>query len=64
MGSRVFYSAMSGRASLYNPTLATQYIRQKYFASYVNDSWKISPKLTLNLGLRWDIVHSHPGTVQ
>jgi hypothetical protein len=42
-------------ASLYVPTLATQYIRQKYIASHVNDSWKATSKLTLNLGLRWDI---------
>jgi hypothetical protein len=42
-------------ASVYVPTLATQYIRQKYIADYVNDSWKVTPKLTLNLGIRWDI---------
>lgn len=42
-------------ASLYVPTLATQYIRQKYIASHVNDSWKVTPKLTLSLGIRWDI---------
>ena len=43
------------QASLYVPTLSTQYIRQKYIAAYVNDSWKIATKLTLNLGVRWDI---------
>ena len=25
-----------------------------YFAPYAMDDWKVSPKLTLNLGLRWD----------
>jgi Carboxypeptidase regulatory-like domain len=42
-------------ASLYVPTLATQYIRQKYYSSHVNDSWKVTNKLTVNLGVRWDI---------
>jgi hypothetical protein len=42
-------------ASLYDPTLATQYIRQKYIASYANDSWKVTPRLTLSFGIRWDI---------
>jgi hypothetical protein len=42
-------------ASLYVPTLETQYIRQKYYAAYLNDNWKVSHRLTLNLGIRWDV---------
>jgi hypothetical protein len=25
-----------------------------YYGIYINDDWKVSPKLTVNLGLRWD----------
>jgi hypothetical protein len=25
-----------------------------YFAPYIQDDWRVSPRLTLNLGLRWD----------
>lgn len=29
--------------------------RNLYIAPWIEDDWKVSPKLTLNLGLRWDI---------
>lgn len=30
------------------------YFQQKEFGSYVTDTWKLTPKLTLDYGLRWD----------
>jgi len=35
---------------------------KNYYGTYINDDWKITPKLTLNLGLRWDffgLVYEH-----
>ncbi|HEU0119148.1 MAG TPA: TonB-dependent receptor [Bryobacteraceae bacterium] len=33
----------------------TRGMRLTYFAGYIQDDYKLSPKLTLNLGLRWDL---------
>jgi hypothetical protein len=30
------------------------YFQQKEFGSYIDDTWKLSPRLTVGLGLRWD----------
>ncbi len=29
--------------------------RADYYAAFIQDDWKITPKFTLNIGLRWDI---------
>jgi hypothetical protein len=37
---------------------------KNYYGSFVNDDWKITPKLTINLGVRWDffgLVLEHHG---
>jgi hypothetical protein len=42
-------------ASMAVRTLADQHIRQKYGTAHINDNWRVTSKLTLNLGLRWDL---------
>lgn len=34
----------------------TDGFRQPHHALYVMDDWKVTPKLTINLGLRWEII--------
>ncbi|MCW5980752.1 MAG: TonB-dependent receptor [Bryobacteraceae bacterium] len=29
--------------------------RNGYYSPWINDDWKVTPKLTLNLGLRWEV---------
>ena len=50
------------RFDVYNSDAAT---RQKRGGFYGQDSWRMTPKLTLNYGVRWDIIFpetvNHPG---
>ena len=32
------------------------YMRNKYGAGYVQDSWRVRPRLTLSYGIRWDVI--------
>jgi hypothetical protein len=52
-GFASFYLGAASNASISIPQ--SNGWRAKYFALFVADDWKFSPKLTLNLGLRYDL---------
>jgi Carboxypeptidase regulatory-like domain len=50
-----FADFLLGVASNYNQADSqAYYIRHKYFGGFAQDSWRATPTLTLNYGLRWD----------
>jgi hypothetical protein len=51
-----FASFMAGAGSSGNVVTPVPYSYRNYYAGvYVNDSWQVNKKLTLNLGLRWEL---------
>jgi hypothetical protein len=48
-----FYMGLPGSTSQM-PISATSFYSQHYTAFYFQDDWRYTPKLTLNLGMRWD----------
>ena len=49
-----FLLGVAQSAENYIPLL-TDGMRSQTLAVYLQDDWKVTPRLTLNLGLRWDI---------
>jgi len=51
-----FADLLLGDFSTTNYTIAASYaLQQIYYAPWVQDDWKVSRKVTMNLGLRWDV---------
>ncbi|HUB00939.1 MAG TPA: carboxypeptidase regulatory-like domain-containing protein [Terracidiphilus sp.] len=48
------YDYSGGSNSVAASNIAKTYDEKKYFAAYFQDDWKMTAKLTLNLGVRWD----------
>jgi Carboxypeptidase regulatory-like domain/TonB dependent receptor len=45
---------VGGSTNIYASNISLTDNGKNYYGGYFNDDWKISPKLTVNLGLRWD----------
>ncbi len=52
-GFASFYLGAASNADIYLPELLDW--RVKYYAAFVQDDWKLTPRLTADLGLRWEI---------
>ena len=51
LASFLLGDASSGNVIAINP-ISTQGL---YYAAYVQDDWKVTSRLTINMGLRWDV---------
>jgi hypothetical protein len=59
-GPEYSYTSPDGKNYPFNPA---RYWRQNYLSAFIQDDWKITNRLTLNLGLRYDFA-SNPTTVK
>ena len=51
-----FYLGAVGNANVSFYNVKAEYPRQYAYAAHAGDSWKLSPKLTMNYSLRWDYI--------
>ena len=51
-------TTVGGSTNIYASNISLTDNGKNYYGTYFNDDWKITPKLTVNLGLRWDFFGS------
>ncbi|HEY1985305.1 MAG TPA: carboxypeptidase-like regulatory domain-containing protein [Terracidiphilus sp.] len=51
-----FYLGAVGNANVTYYNVFAEYPRQYAYAAHLGDSWRMTPKLTLNYSLRWDYI--------
>ena len=51
-----FYLGAASSASVQFYNVHAEYPRQPAYAAHIGESWRFSPKLTLNYSLRWDYI--------
>ena len=49
------FSYSGGVDSVWISNIGKTYDEKEYTAGYIQDDWKVTPALTLNLGIRWDL---------
>ena len=42
-------------ATIQTPTAPISYVRENYISAYAQDNFKVTPRLTVNYGLRWEL---------
>jgi hypothetical protein len=55
---------VGGSTNIYASNISLTDNGKNYYGAYFNDDWKLTPRLTINLGLRWDffgLVYEHHG---
>ena len=46
---------VGGPNSVFSSNIVEPGDQRKYFGAYFQDDWKVTPRLTVNLGLRWEV---------
>jgi hypothetical protein len=49
------FSYSGGSDGVWISNIGKTYDEKEYTAGYIQDDWKVTPTLTLNLGIRWDL---------